>query len=416
MRYRLLSFTSLISALVLSLIFVRASTASEIDRIGPILSILAGYITQGVTILTILLLLTSLCISNNRLLRGRSFWRAIRYFFTSAIAIYSLSQTIAFLISKLPFLPGDQVPDISHIHNSLSVFGLNAETWEQIQNIQGFFSWAFTFSQLNNNHYIIWIATASVVAFVMLHDMEVAEPTYNLTDSISRLSFRLLQNLSALLTIYLAIYTIYIVWQIRSNALLGFYMGFFVRLIVVTILLFMLAPLFLFFVYKDRNSPKFFWQSFLNIFTSFLTGNAMFSMGVLIVEQKNHLAMPRDTSGILNPLNLLLLRPGAAIVLAYSFITYYSSNTRWQLNFFPEVFWLVIIPIGFAIVIGLFSITNYFMVLPFYFVLFGLGTTDTFVIMTPVLLLGQSFANCIDLLSWNLSNYIYDRFHNQATE
>ncbi|WGK70248.1 cation:dicarboxylase symporter family transporter [Candidatus Haliotispira prima] len=415
MKYRLLSFASIVVGLVLSLILVRSNPieATQASRMSPIPG---TPILQGTTVLTAVLLLTGLCIATNRLLRVKRFWKTIRYFSISAFIIYIVTQILAFLVGKLPFLPSDQIPDISRIHNSLSVFGLNADTWSQMQNTPSIVAWGITFSQLSTSHYVIWLIFACAIAFVMLHDTEVSEPTYNLVDSVSRLIFRLLQNLFALLSIYLVIHMAYMIWCLRGNTLLTFYAGFLTRLVIITTLLFLITPLILSFVYKDKKAHSFLPQGFLSIFTSFLTGSAMFSMGTLIIEQKNRLAISRNTAGLLNPLNLLFLRPGSAIVLAYSFITYYSSNTRWQLNFFPEVFWLIIVPIGFSILIGLFSIPNYFTVLPFYFVLFGLGTTDTFVIMVPVLLLGQSFANCIDLLSWNLSNYIYDRFYSDISE
>ncbi len=416
MKYRLLSFASIIVGLLLSLFLIRGDTQSAaslgaLNAGGQAFPVLSSLAVRAISILTTVLLLSGLCISCNRLLRLQKLGKTVRYFFSTALIGYLVAQILAFLVIKIPFLPGNDIPDISQIHKSLSTFGLNANIWNRIQNIRGLTDWASMLSRLNNSHYLVWLALAGALGCIMLRDNEASEPTYNLLDSISRLVFPLLQGLFSLLSIYLIAYIAYTLWQIRSDSLLIFYLGFFVDLIVIIAVLFLSGCLLLFFVYKDKKPHLFLCQSFLSIFSSFLTGNAMFSMGTLIVEQKNRLGISRDVGGLLNPLNLLFLRPGSAIVLAVSFITYYSSNTRWQLSFFSQLYWLILIPIILAIAIGLFSIPSHAMLLPFYLVMFGLGTTDTFVIMAPILLLGQSFANCIDVFSWSLSNYIYDRFY-----
>ncbi len=414
MKYRILSFISIIISMILAVLIVGDyKTTFQIEKI---FNTTTTFIFQGIAFLNMILLFSGLCISTNQLFRNNCFWKTVRYFFSFTIITYSVTQLLAFLISKVSFLPSNQVPDISQLNNLASTFGLKIDTWNNIQEITGLFSWVLAFSHLSPNQYIIWFVFFAAIGFVMLYDMEVAEPSYNLADSINRLTFSLLQRIFSLLSVYLVIYVFYTVWQFSNNDLLMFYMGFILRLLVITAILFLFVPLVLFIIYKDQKAHLFFWKTFLSIFTSFLTGNAVFSMVTLILEQKNHFGIQRINTGLLNPLNIVFLRPGSAIVLAYSFVTYYSSNTRWQLSFFPDIFWTMLIPIGLAIIIGLFSIPNYYMVIPFYFILFGLGTTDTFVIMTPILLLSQSFACCIDLLSWNLSNYLYDRFYSDASK
>ena len=409
MKYRLLSFATIVIGLALSLLLGSAEI-SAFDQIF----LVASPILQGISLLTGILLLTGLCVAANRLLRIGHFWQLFRYFWVTATVISLLAQFLAFLVAKIPFLPVDRIPDVSRIQSSLSVFRLKAEMWEQMINAGSLFDWGSVLSGISGGNYAIWLVFACAIAFVMLSDSEAAEPTYNLVDSVSRLIFQLLQNIFVLLSVYLIFVMIYTVWQVRSDELLVMYAGFLARLIAILALLFCIAPLILFFVYRDKKAFAFIWQTFLSIFSSFFTGHSLFSMGVLIVEQRNRLAMPRNVSGVLNPLNLLFFRPGSAIVLAYSFITYYSNTTRWQMGFSLELLWLIIVPIIFSIIIGLLFIPSYFMILPVYFLLFGLSLTDNFIIMAPVLLIGQSFANCIDVFSWNLLNYIYIQFYNDV--
>ena len=412
MKYRLLSFLIVIIGLILSLVFLQGSSNPETSVFYQISLIINSRILQVISLLTIVLLLTGLCIAVNRLLRVGCFWKLFRYFGVAAATISLVAQLLAFVVGKLPFLATNRVPDISRIESALSVFGLKTEIWEKISNARNLFDWGEAIFGLSGGNYAIWLLFAGAVAFVMLSDSEAAEPTYNVIDSVSRLIFQLLQNIFTFLSIYLIFMTSYMVWQIRSNSLLALYAGFISHSIIVLFLLFCITTIVLFFVYRDKNAFSFIWEIFLSLFSSFSTGQSLLGMGVILVEQRNRLGMPRNISGVLNPLNLLFLRPGSAIMLSYSFMVYYSSTTRWEMGLVVELFWLVILPIALSMVLGLLFIPNYFMILPVYLLLFGLDLTDNFIIMAPILFIGQKFANCIDVFSWNLLNYIYYQFYN----
>ena len=414
MKYRLLNFATIVMGLVLSLILLQGSMNPEASVFRQIFLIIHSPMLRGISLLTLVLLLTGLCVAANRLLRIGYFGKLFRYFWVAATVISLVAQLLAFLVGKLPFLPGDRIPDVSRIESTLSVFGLKTEIWEQIGDAHSVFDWGVAIFGISGGNYAVWLLFACAVAFVMLSDSEAAEPTYNIVDSISRLIFQLLQNIFALLSIYLVFTIIYMVWEIRSNGLLALYAGFISRSILILVLLFCIAPLVLFFVYRDKKAFVFIWQTFLSLFSSFFIGHSLFGMGVLIVEQKNQLGMPRNISGVLNPLNYLFFRPGSAIMLSYSFITYYSNVTRWQMGFTLELLWLIVLPIILSMIIGLLFVPSYFMILPVYFFSFGLGLTDNFIILAPILFIGQSFANYIDVFSWNLLNYIYCQFYNDV--
>ena len=179
------------------------------------------------------------------------------------------------------------------------------------------------------------IVPAFVLGWHFYHDREIAEPSYNVFDSLSRLTYRANRCLLKILPGLLALITAYSVISLRTVIDFRRFLPLLFLLGALTItVIFVICPLALWRL-GGRRSPWPILKSLTPVFlTAFISGSPLFNYGNLTVHLKEKLRIPRHTAALTAPLCLMFARCGTAMAAAVCMITIIRSYSSLEITLF----------------------------------------------------------------------------------
>ncbi|MCG8453469.1 MAG: cation:dicarboxylase symporter family transporter [Spirochaetales bacterium] len=228
------------------------------------------------------------------------------------------------------------------------------------------------------------------------HDKEIAEPAYNVFDSLSRIIYRINQYILQLMPLFIAILTTKLVVDVRGIVdlvrflpMLGILGG------ITAVLILGIYPIALYFA-GGRQTP---WGALAGLigtlFSAVLSGAPLFNYGSLVRHLKENLRIPRHSAALLTPLSLMFTRAGTALVTGFAMMTVIQSYSSLEITLF-QAGWCALFSflISFALPSTLFGGISAALVL--LGGLYGRGLDDGWLIMAPVLPFLAMFAVLLD--------------------
>ena len=179
------------------------------------------------------------------------------------------------------------------------------------------------------------IVPAFLLGWHFYHDREIAEPSYNVFDSLSRLTYRADRCLLKILPGLLALITAYTVLSLRTVVDFRRFLPLLILLGALTLtVIFVICPLALWSL-GGRRSPWPILKSLTPVFLSaFISGSPLFNYGNLTLHLKEKLRIPRHTAALTAPVCLMFARCGTALTAAACMITIIRSYSSLEITLF----------------------------------------------------------------------------------
>lgn len=225
------------------------------------------------------------------------------------------------------------------------------------------------------------------------HDREVAEPAFNLFDSLSRIFYRAGRYILVLMPGLLALVTARTAFLLRDTIDFVRYLPLIgLTALAVFLLVGGIYPLVLWLL-GNRRSP---WRDVFGIagamWGALATGSSLFNYGNLIVHLKENVGVPRRTAAVLVPLGVMFARAGTAVVVAVGMLTIIRSYSSLEITLF-QASWTALF--AFLISFSLPAVPEGGIATAFVLLgsLYGRGLEEGWLILVPVLSLLMMIAS-----------------------
>jgi len=248
----------------------------------------------------------------------------------------------------------------------------------------------------NSSFLLPLIVPAFILGWYMYYDKAIAEPTFNLFDSITRLLYKINRRLMVLMPLMLAVFTATAlieskrIWDFASFLpLLG--TAFAVSLFLIGAV----YPL----VMRAMLGRGYSWKVMAGLMgallSCFISGSPLFNYGNLTRHLKENLNIPRHNAALIAPLYMLFARAGTAMLSAMCMLTVIRSYSSLEITYF-QVAWVVIF--SFLISFALPANPNWGIVaaLALLFSLYGRGLDEGWLILAPILPLLAMLGSVLD--------------------
>jgi len=255
-----------------------------------------------------------------------------------------------------------------------------------------------SFSVLVGNYSFLLplIVPAFILGWYMYYDKAIAEPTFNLFDSITRLLYKINRRLMVLMPLMLAVFTA--TSLIESKRILDF--ASFLPLLgtAFAVSLFLIGAVYPL-VMRAMLGRGYSWKVMAGLMgallSCFISGSPLFNYGNLTRHLKENLNIPRHNAALIAPLYMLFARAGTAMLSAMCMLTVIRSYSSLEITYF-QVAWVVIF--SFLISFALPANPNWGIVaaLALLFSLYGRGLDEGWLILAPILPLLAMLGSVLD--------------------
>lgn|GEM_PF-550022 len=240
------------------------------------------------------------------------------------------------------------------------------------------------------------IVPAFILGWYMYYDKAIAEPTFNLFDSITRLLYKINRRLMVLMPLMLAVFTA--TSLIESKRILDF--ASFLPLLgtAFAVSLFLIGAVYPL-VMRAMLGRGYSWKVMAGLMgallSCFISGSPLFNYGNLTRHLKENLNIPRHNAALIAPLYMLFARAGTAMLSAMCMLTVIRSYSSLEITYF-QVAWVVIF--SFLISFALPANPNWGIVaaLALLFSLYGRGLDEGWLILAPILPLLAMLGSVLD--------------------
>lgn len=185
------------------------------------------------------------------------------------------------------------------------------------------------------------IVPAFILGWYMYYDKAIAEPTFNLFDSITRLLYKINRRLMILMPGMLALFTAKTV--IESKGIMNFtsFLPFLATIFAICVFLIgVIYPLIMRAILGRGYSWKVMAGLTGALLSCFISGSPMFNYGNLTLHLKENLNIPRHNAAFITPLYMMFARAGTAMLSAICMLTLIRSYSSLEITYF-QVAWVV---------------------------------------------------------------------------
>jgi len=181
-----------------------------------------------------------------------------------------------------------------------------------------------------------------ILGMVIYKDREIAEPTFNLFDSLSRILYELNITITRVTPVLLAGLTFSLVKSIKEIADLSMFRDLLLVLLITAMLvLFLIYPLILFLTDKTTNPYKSLYAVLVPLLTAIISGDSFFSLSTLSRAGKENLKISRKIGAITLPLSAMFGKAGTAMVTSISFLTILKSYSSLEITLY-QIIWVIL--------------------------------------------------------------------------
>ena len=255
----------------------------------------------------------------NKVLK-QSFWLSI-------LGTASLSIIGTFLAWSIPL---ERIPVIPEVMNNAPVMP------KLLQLLAGSLKISSLHSFLNNPSFILPVLIpAFIIGWHMKFDPEVAAPTFNIFDSLSRIFYRANEYILYTMPVLLALLTAHVVARTKLVIDIQRFIPMVSILIITAIILICLVcPVIIRVVLKDKRPWLFLKRMFRAFLGALISGSPMFNYGNLVYNLKENLEIRRELAAIVAPIHLLLSRAGTAMISAFCMLMIIRSYSSLEITLF----------------------------------------------------------------------------------
>ncbi|CAD7844470.1 hypothetical protein S1OALGB6SA_742 [Olavius algarvensis spirochete endosymbiont] len=240
------------------------------------------------------------------------------------------------------------------------------------------------------------VVPAFILGWYMYYDRMIAEPTFNLFDSIARLLYKINRHLMILMPVMLALFVA--ATLIKSKQIMDFtsFLPLLATIFAICILLVgVICPL----VMRAILGRGYSWKVMAGLagalLSCFVSGSPMFNYGNLTLHLKNNLHIPRHNAAFIAPLYLMFARAGTAMLSAICMLTVIRSYSSLGITHF-QVAWVALF--SFLISFALPANPNWGIVaaLTLLCSLYGRGLDEGWLILAPIFPLLAMLGSVLD--------------------
>lgn len=301
-------------------------------------------------------------------------------------AVLSITGTILALMVNT-----GRIPVVAMPAPSTSVISLN----EIIQSILHF---KLSYGQ-ENIALIVLVIPAFLLGWHFFHDKEIAEPTYNVFDSLSRLSYQACSGILIFMPLFLAVLVFNAVYTSRSIANFRQYLPL-LRLgfITVMLIILLLYPFLLWLAGCSRYFRKFLIGFAEPLVGAFISASPIFNYSNVARSLKKNFDIHRHTAALTMPAYTMFNRGGTALVSAICMITIIRSYSSLEITIF-QAGWTALF--AFLISFMLPATSNHGLVTALVILgkYYGRGLELGWLILTPVIPLLMMLSTLLDTAS-----------------
>jgi len=240
------------------------------------------------------------------------------------------------------------------------------------------------------------LVPAFILGWYMYYDKVIAEPTFNLFDSINRLLYRINRRLMILMPVMVAVFTANTIIKSKDIAVFTSFLPFLGTAFVISALLIgVVYPL----VMRAMLGRGHSWRMMAGLsgalLSCFISGSPLFNYGNFTRHLKENLNIPRHNAALIAPLYMMFARAGTAMFSAMCMLMVIRSYSSLEITYF-QVAWILIF--SFLISFSLPANLNWGLAaaLTLLCSLYGRGLSDGWLILAPVFPLLTMLSSVLD--------------------
>lgn len=360
------------------------------------------------------LLFFSMVISISQLQRDKNFIKVTAK--TLALtAIFSILLVIVGVISAVIFSPG-QIPVV--IDNNYQVDIPSFKELLDLSFPSNIFSvFQYDFSQSSSLFIPFFVFAIILGIFITKTSREESEPTFNLIDSLSRISFKASQYFLRVSFIWVTIITCFYITTLKNVQDIKIFMPLTIMLLVLTIIIiFIIYPIVFYYTCDKRNPFKYIFSELPTLLTSAISGDLFFTNILLVSSQKKSFRIKRENAGFTTSFLVLFSKGGTALVSIISFIIILKSYSSLEITA-SQILWVGIMSFLISFCLPTKAIGSTVASLSILCALYGYGGMESsFTILAPAFPIIGAIATVINTATILLINLILDPEKNQFNE
>ncbi|HBG36630.1 MAG TPA: dicarboxylate/amino acid:cation symporter [Treponema sp.] len=258
---------------------------------------------------------------------------------------------------------------------------------------------------LDGNFLLPLLVLAGFIGAGCASDTNASKLTVNLFDSLSKVFFAVMSFFVDMFAFGMIFITC--TWTILFKDLLR--SGVFTPLILLLagefiLIAFILYPLVLKFVFKEKTPYRVLYASTASLITAFFSGDINLSLGVAIKHLKESLGLKRRIAAVTAPVFSVFARGGTALVTATAFIVILRSYSGLIIPF-GEIIWIGFISFLISFFLGGIPIGGAFLSLTILCSFYGRGFDAAYLLLKPMAFVLGSFATAIDTSTMMFGSY-----------
>ena len=187
----------------------------------------------------------------------------------------------------------------------------------------------------NSSFLLPLLVPAFILGWHMYHDREIAEPTFNFFDSISRILYRANRFMLVLMPGMLMIFTAAVIVESRRVVDFQRFLPLLGMILLITIVLIGGVYPLLIWAAGGRRSP---WKALSGmsgaLLGAFISGSPLFNYGNLTRHLKENLNIPRHSAALIAPVYMMFARAGTAMITAICMLTVIRSYSSLEITLF----------------------------------------------------------------------------------
>lgn len=352
------------------------------------------------------LLFFSMVISVSQLQRNHNFLKSILKA-TVLAAAFTLFLVVIGVIASIIFSPG-QIPVV--IDNSQSITVPSFKNLLDISFPNNIFTiFQNNFDQKNSMFFPFFVLALILGIFITKTSREESEPTFNIIDSLSRITFKVTEYFLKISFLWVTILSCSYVVILKNIVDFRIFLPLTVMLLILTVVIvFVIYPIIFYYLCGKRSPIKYLFAQMTTLISAAITGDQFFTNILLIPSQKKYYRIKRENSGFDIPFLTLFSKGGTALVSIISFIVILKSYSSLEITA-SQILWVGSMSFLISFCLPTKALGSSVALLSILCALYGYGgMEESYTILTPAFPIIAAIATVINTATIVLIHLILD--------
>lgn len=348
----------------------------------------------------------SMIISISQMQRKNVFFKNIIKV-TGVMAAFTLLLVIIGVISSLMISPG-QIPVVIDTTYKVNVPSLGELITASFPD-NVFSVFLSNFDQKSNMFIPLFVLALVLGTFITKTSREESEPTYNLIDSLSRISFKINEYFLRILVLWITILSASYIIIVRDIKNIETFIPLSIMLLILTvIIIFIIYPIIFYYTSGKRTSFKYIIAQMPSLIIAAITGDQFFTGTIITSSHKRVYRVKREISGFNLPFLTLFSKSGTALVSIISFIVILKSYSSLEIT--PsQILWVGAMSFLISFCLPTKAVGSSIASIALLCSLYGYGgMEESFIILTPAFPIITAVSTVINTATITLVDLIID--------